>query len=184
MLKLFQSFLHVVWHGRMNLALVVVPIQCYLDVLFACPIACKFVVFFKCVLEMLCMFFAAVFDAKIINNQCELYGSCVVFPKSRYQFALPVSVFVEAFFKEFVGQEFCLREAIHAALGSDVDASVFSGFLSELVFSDDFIGDITYLDLDEFGTLKRCHEVEVGNVHCHESCTPRGDDTIEEHFGH
>ncbi len=88
----------------MDSALVVVPIQCYPNVLLACPITCKFVVFFECFLEMLCMFFADLFDTKIINNQCELYGSCVVLPKSRYQFALPVSMFVEVFFKEFVGQ--------------------------------------------------------------------------------
>ncbi len=48
------------------------------------------------------MFFAGVFDAKVIDNQCELYVSCVVLPKARYQFAL--SVFVEAFLEEFVGQ--------------------------------------------------------------------------------
>jgi hypothetical protein len=88
----------------MDMALVEVPIQCYLDVLFACPIACKCVVFFECILEMLCMFIANVFDAKTINNQFERYGSCVVLPKSRYQFALLVSVFVEAFFEEFIGQ--------------------------------------------------------------------------------
>ncbi len=56
---------------------------------------------------------------------------------------MPVFVFVEAFFEELVGQESCLREAIHAALGSNVDAAIFGGLLSELVFSDDFIGDIT-----------------------------------------
>jgi hypothetical protein len=88
----------------MDLALVVVPIQCYPDVLFSCPIAHKFVVFFECILEMLCMFFVDVFDAKVIDNQRELYGSCVVLSKARYQFVLLVSVFVEAFFKEFVGQ--------------------------------------------------------------------------------
>ncbi len=88
----------------MDVALVVVPIQCYPNVSFSGPIACKFVVFFKCVLEMLCMFFADVFDAKIVDNQYELYGSYIVLPKSRYQFALPVYVFVEAFFEEFVGQ--------------------------------------------------------------------------------
>ncbi len=86
------------------MVLVVVPIQCYLNVSFACPIACKFVVFFECILEMLCVFFANVFDAEIIDKQCELYGSCVVLPKSRYQLALPVSVFVEEFFEESVGQ--------------------------------------------------------------------------------
>ncbi len=32
--------------------------------------------------------------------------------------------------------------------------------------------------------MQRCHEVEVGNVHCHELCTLCGDDTVEEHFGH
>jgi hypothetical protein len=93
-------------------------------------------------------------------------------------------MFVEAFFKEFVGQESCLREAIHAALSSDVDASVFGGFLSELVFSDDFIWYITFLDSDEFGMMQRFHEVEVRNVHHHELCPLCGDDTIEEHFGH
>ncbi len=98
MLKLFQSFLHEVWHGQMKVALVVVPIQYYPDVLFACPIARKFAVFFKCVLEMLCMFFANVFHAKVIDNQCELYWSCVVFLKARYQLALLVSMFVEMFF--------------------------------------------------------------------------------------
>ncbi len=81
----------------MDLLLVVVPIQCYPNVLFPCPITRKFVVFFKCVLEMLCMFFANEFDPEVINNQCELYRSCVVLPKSRYQFALLVSVFVETF---------------------------------------------------------------------------------------
>jgi hypothetical protein len=88
----------------MDVALVAVPIQCYPNVMFACPIACKFVVFFECALEMLCMFFANLFDAEIVYNQCELYGSWVVLLKSRYQFALPLSLFVEAFFEEFVGQ--------------------------------------------------------------------------------
>ncbi len=31
--------------------------------------------------------------------------------------------------------------------------------------------------------MQRCHEVEVGYVHCHEAHTLRGDHTVEEHFG-
>jgi hypothetical protein len=50
------------------------------------------------------MFFADVFHTKVIDNQCELFWSCVVFSKARYQLALLVSMFVETFFKEFVGQ--------------------------------------------------------------------------------
>jgi hypothetical protein len=68
----------------MNLVFVVVPIQCYLDIPFACPITCKCVVFFKCVLEMLCMFFADVFHAKVMDNQGKLYQSFVMFPMARY----------------------------------------------------------------------------------------------------
>ncbi len=86
------------------MTLVAVPIQCHPNASFACPIAYKFVAFFECVLEILCMFFLNKFDAEIVDNQCELYGSCVVLPKSQYQFALLVSVSVEVFFEEFVGQ--------------------------------------------------------------------------------
>ncbi len=102
--EIVSNLLNVVWHGQMNLALVAAPIQCYPNVSFACPIARKFVVFFKCVFEMLCMFFTDVCHAEVINNQCELYWSCVMLPKARYQLALLVSVFVEMFFEEFVGQ--------------------------------------------------------------------------------
>jgi hypothetical protein len=48
------------------------------------------------------VFFSDVFDAKVVYNECECYWSCCVLPKSRYQFALKVSLFVEAFFEEFV----------------------------------------------------------------------------------
>ncbi len=32
--------------------------------------------------------------------------------------------------------------------------------------------------------MQRCHEVEVGDVHCHEVRTLCGDHTVEEHFDH
>jgi hypothetical protein len=66
-----------------------------------------------------------------------------VFPKARYQLALLVSEFVETFFEDFVGQLSCLWEALHATLGSDEDAAIFDGFISELLFVDDFIRKIT-----------------------------------------
>ncbi len=89
------------------------------------------------------MFFTNVFHAKVIDNQRKLYGSCVVLPKARNQFALSVSVFVKTFFEEFVGQYSCLWEAVHAVLSSDVNVAIFGVFFSEeLVFVDDLIGDI------------------------------------------
>jgi hypothetical protein len=32
---------------------------------------------------------------------------------------------------------------MHAALGSDLDAAIFGSFVSELVFVEDLIGDVT-----------------------------------------
>jgi hypothetical protein len=70
-------------------------------------------------------------------------------------------------------------------LGSDVVAANFGGFLSELVFVNGLIGDVTQLDSNEFSMMQRCHEVEVGDVYCHEPHTLLcGDDTVEKHFGH
>ena len=54
------------------------------------------------VFEMLGVFLANVFHPKVINNQCELYRPCVMFPKTRYQFALSVAVFVQTFFEELM----------------------------------------------------------------------------------
>jgi hypothetical protein len=53
-----------------------------------------------------------------------------------------------------------LWEAVHTALGSDVDAAIFGGFLSEVVFVEDLISrDVTYFDSNEFSMMQRCHEV-------------------------
>jgi hypothetical protein len=76
----------------MKLVLVVVPIQRLSRCTVCLSNAGKFVVFFKYFLKVLCMFFTDVFQAKIINNQCELYWSCVVLPKARYQLVLLVSI--------------------------------------------------------------------------------------------
>jgi hypothetical protein len=78
----------------MNLLFCVVPIQCYPNVSCACQIARKFVAFLECIFEVFGMFFAKVFYAKVVNNQCELYLSFVMLPKARYQLALLVTVFV------------------------------------------------------------------------------------------
>jgi hypothetical protein len=32
--------------------------------------------------------------------------------------------------------------------------------------------------------VQRCHDVKVGDVHCHEAFSFHGDDAVKEHFGH
>ncbi len=87
------------------LVVFVVPVQCDPDVLCSCPIAGEFVMFLDGVFEMLGVFLANVFHPKVVHNQCELYWPCVVFPKTGYQLALLVTVFVQTFFEEFVCQQ-------------------------------------------------------------------------------
>jgi hypothetical protein len=38
--------------------------------------------------------------------------------------------------------------------------------------------------MNEFSMMQRCHEVEVGDIHCHEVHTLCGDHTVEKYFGY
>ena len=60
------------------------------------------------------MFFADIFDAKVIDHKGELNRSPVVGPQPRDQRALTVSLGVEAFFEEFVGEVTRLWKSVHA----------------------------------------------------------------------
>ena len=53
----------------------------------------------------------------------------------------------------------------------NVDGSILSYYVVEFVFVDDFLWDIGDLHADIFWSFERSHEIEVGNVHCHEFCT-------------
>ncbi len=68
MLELFKCLLDVIRHGEVNLSLLVIPVQSYSNVTHACPIACQFVVQFEDLLKMHCMFFANVFNAKVVYH--------------------------------------------------------------------------------------------------------------------
>ena len=49
------------------------------------------------------MFFAHVFDFKIVHNKCELYWSPIVCPKTGDQLALLVGSRVKSLFQKLVG---------------------------------------------------------------------------------
>ena len=67
-MELFKCLLDVIRHGEVNLSLLVIPVQSYSNVTCARPIACQFVVQLKDLLKMHCMFFANVFDAKVVYH--------------------------------------------------------------------------------------------------------------------
>ena len=82
----------------MYLAFLVVPIERDANVLLASPVGGYFAVLFECLFEVEGMFFAFVFDTKIVHNQGELDGSSVMLPQSQHQLALVVAVLVHPFF--------------------------------------------------------------------------------------
>ncbi len=41
---------------------------------------------------------------------------------------------------------------------------------SELIFFSDLVWDVAQFHSNEFRSVQRCHEVKIGDVHCHEVC--------------
>ena len=159
--ELYECFLDVIWHVQVYLSFVVVPFHVNANVSFPCPICGDFVVFFECVFEVICMFFSNIFYSEVIDHECELYWSCLVTPESWDEFALMISVFVESFFEEFVCEEACLWESVHAFDHLKVDETFRCDFFSEFVFLYDFVGQVVELYADVFWAYQWCHEIEV-----------------------
>ena len=105
----------------MDLPPSVIPIQGDSDVASSVPFGGNSVVLLQCLFEVHRMFLADILDTEIVNDQSELYWSPLVFPEARNQFALMVTVLVEAFFQQFVGEETGLWQAVHALVGLNVD---------------------------------------------------------------
>ena len=68
------------------------------------PVGSDRVVFLKCGEDMLCMLFAHIFDAKIINGYTEHDGAPFVDPNSGGGGGFIVSFGIEALVKEVVGE--------------------------------------------------------------------------------
>ena len=92
MIKLDEDLLGVVWHGKVDLSLVVVPIELYSDVSFALIVFCYGVVLLQNVHEMSGVCTAFVFDAEVVNDESELDvdWSLLVYPEAGNQFSLVV----------------------------------------------------------------------------------------------
>ena len=63
-----EELADVAFHGESAGAVFVVPFKINTCVFFPLPVSSDHVVFLQCVKEMLCVFFADIFDAKIIDG--------------------------------------------------------------------------------------------------------------------
>ena len=143
------------------MAALVVPVEGDADVAPPVPFGLDLVVVLDGALEVEGVFGADVFDAEVVDDQCELHWAPVVLPEARDELALPIAVLVESFLEEFVRKEAGLREAVHASTGFDVDGAVLGGDAGEVVLADDFVRDVCQLDPDVLLLLEGRLEVEI-----------------------
>ncbi len=112
---------------------VVVPVHVHAKVLVSIPVNGTFVVFLENLCKMVSVLPPNVLDAKVVDTQSEQERLPVMFPKARFDVALMVAVLVEAFFKEILCGDACMRETIHSLLYFGVDCTDAGSQVNEVV---------------------------------------------------
>ena len=92
MLEEDEGLLHIPRNGDVDVTFFVVPIACDPKVPRALPFMWDGVVFFERIHEMLVMFFADAFHAKVIHTEAETDWAPVMLPEYSGDGALPISL--------------------------------------------------------------------------------------------
>ena len=71
---------YIIEHGDMDIVVDVVPVDIHSEIACAAPVLGAFVVFFQDAGEVLVVFMANVFDAKVVYAECEGYRAKIVSP--------------------------------------------------------------------------------------------------------
>ncbi len=116
---------------------IVVPVHVHAKVLVSIPVNGTFVVFLENLHKMVGVLPPNVLDAKVIGTESEQERPPVMFPKAQCDLALMVAVLVEAFFKEILCKDACLRETVHSLLYFDVGCTVISSQVNEVAGFDE-----------------------------------------------
>ncbi len=80
MLESNECLRYIIKHGDMDILVDVVPVNIHFEIACTAPVLGAFVVFFQDAKEVLNVFTANVFDAEIVNTECEGYRAKVVLP--------------------------------------------------------------------------------------------------------
>ena len=99
-------------------------------------------------------------------------------PETRSASTLVVASDAETFLKELVGQDSGLRKSINATTNFKVDPAV-ANTVGEVVFCDEFFGDVGEADADIFGSIERSTEIEVADVKNDESGALAREDAVD-----
>jgi hypothetical protein len=83
--------------------------------------------------------------------------------------------------EEFVGKDACLGESVHATVHLKVDPGV-AGKLIELVFMNEFLGDIHKLDVGVLWPVEWSVEIEVLEGNGGKPGITLGENTVDKQF--
>jgi hypothetical protein len=123
-MEALPSFFAVARHGEADKMVVVVPMQGKPNVALPLPIHGDFIVAFKCVDEMIGVCFANIFHTEVIDTEGKADGSPIMCPETGVDFALVVTIGLEALFEELLRNDAGLWESMHTFLNALKDISI------------------------------------------------------------
>ncbi len=159
----------------------VVPLKCHASKGGAVDFLKDFVVLFESLAKMIQVGTTNVLDGKVVNNECKHDWAPFLVPEPRGGGCLVVVKFGKAVSEEFVGKDACLGETVHATAHFKVDPGD-AGNLVELVFVDEFLGDVRKLDVDILWPVKQGVQIEVLEVHGGKPGITLGENTVDKQF--
>ncbi len=132
--ELKEGALYVVLHGDVNVALVVVPIECKSAVESAGPVNGEFIVCLECINEMLGVGLGEVFDSKVIDAEDESRAFCAVGPEAWSERS--------GLFDELIERDNgSLFKTIHSAADLEIDVAIGGNFDVVSWIVPNFLGD-------------------------------------------
>ena len=151
--------------------LVIIPVHVDTAESFAIPVDVNFLVLVAEALdEMVGMFFANVFDTKVINDETKTDGAPCVMPEAQgvvYRF---VAIATEETHQLFFGKDAGLGKTIHSAVYLHIYFSIVDN-VSEFVVHDDFFRGGVEGDEHVFVIIRWCAKIVVFNVQAEPTST-------------
>ena len=172
-----KKFPDVVLHGDLSGTVFVVPLKINICIFLLLPVDSDHVVFLKCGEETLRVFFAHIFDAKIIDYYTEHDGAPFVEPKAEGGGGFIVPFGIEALAEEVVGKFSSQGESIHTFTDAKVYPTI-ACMGGEVVFGYELFGNVLEVNADILGAIKGCAKVEVLYVKAHKACAFMVEDYI------
>jgi len=181
-LEALEGSFNIARHGDVKSAGFVVPVKCEATVFGAGPVSGHLVFGPDDRGEVFGMFSAHILDTKVIDDKAEGDGTGDMCEQAWGVFRLDVTMFSEVGDEFLIGDASGLGQAIHAFGDFNVDIIlVHKG--CKIVLLEDLGGNGAHGDSHVLRAFHVSVQVEVLDVHAHESATSCGEDAVEEEFG-